>query len=334
MASATGLFDQHTRTWDPAVLAAIPVEAERLSPLSDAPLAGLRSAYAERWPALARVPWYPAHGDGACSNLGAGAVTAERWALMIGTSGALRVAWAAADTIIPWGTWTYRVDGERFVMGAALNDGGNLYAWLRETLRLPLPADADAPGDEAAEAALDADLAALAPDAHGLTLLPFLAGERSPDWAPVARGAMAGLTLTTRPIDLLRAGLEAVALRFALLADILAQAMPPPRQILATGGALLRSPAWTQIVADALGQPLVASGEAEASSRGAALLALVALGALPRLEAAPTRLGATYAPDPAHHAAYRAALARQQALYGRLIAPGAGESGTAQGPAR
>jgi len=240
---------------------------------------------------------------------------------MVGTSGALRVAWAASDTRIPWGTWTYRVDADRFVMGGALNDGGNLYAWLRETLRLPLPADAATPGDAAAEAEVDAALAALAPDAHGLTLLPFLAGERSPGWAPVARGAVVGLTLATQPIDLLRAGLEAVALRFALLADLLGREVPAPHQIVATGGALLRSPAWTQIVADALGQRLVASGEAEASSRGAALLALVALGALPNLEAAPASLGATYEPDPAHHAVYRAALARQQDLYARLIAP-------------
>jgi gluconokinase len=136
----------------------------------------------------------------------------------------------------------------------------------------------------------------------------------------VARGAIVGLTLATQPLDVLHAGLEAVALRFALLAGILGGVLPAPRQIVATGGALLRSPVWTQIVADALGQPVVASAEPEASSRGAALLALVALGALPDLEAAPARLGAVYTPDAAHHATYQAALARQQALYARLIA--------------
>src|SRR5438270_197752 len=96
--------------------------------------------------------------------------------------------------------------------------------------------------------------------------------------------------------------------------------LPPPRQIVATGGALLHSPVWTQIVADALGQRVVASAEPEASSRGAALLALVALGALPDLAAAPARLGAVYYPDAVHHATYQTALARQRALYARLIA--------------
>jgi gluconokinase len=307
MASGTGLVDQHTCTWDPEVLAAVPVDPSRLAPIGDAPLSGLRAPYAERWPALRAVPWYPAYGDGACSNVGSGCVTPERWALMIGTSGALRVAWRAADTSIPWGAWTYRVDDARFVMGGALNDGGNLLAWLLTTLGLKL------------DAVLEADVAALPPDAHGLTLLPLLGGERSPGWAADARGAIVGLSLATRRVDLVRAGLEAVALRFALLARILAGTMPAPRQIVATGGALLRSPTWTQIVADALGRPVVASGEPEASSRGAALLALEGLGALASVETAPAALGTVYAPDPVRHAVYEEALTRQEALYRRLV---------------
>jgi len=97
--------------------------------------------------------------------------------------------------------------------------------------------------------------------------------------------------------------------------------MPPPEQIVATGGGLLHSPTWIQIVADALGRPVVASAEPEASSRGAALLALERLGALPSLEAAPSALGAVYAADPTRHAVYQAALARQQRYYALLVAP-------------
>jgi gluconokinase len=315
MASGTGLLDQHTCTWDSAVLAAIPLDPGLLAPLSDAPLTGLRPVYAARWPALRAVPWYPAHGDGACSNVGCGCVTCDRFALMIGTSGALRVAWRAPGVTIPWGAWCYRIDAERFVLGGALNDGGSLYAWLDDTLRLGPAAD------------VDAAVAALPPDGHGLTVLPFLAGERSPGWASVARGAVVGLTLATRPVDVLRAGLEAVALRFALIADLVDAAVPGPQQIIATGGALVRSPTWTQILADAVGRRLTLCTESEASSRGAALLALEALGAIPSVEAVPAALGAVFEPDPAHHARYQAALARQQQLYHLLVA-----TDTASGP--
>ena len=124
-------------------------------------------------------------------------------------------------------------------------------------------------------------------------------------------GAITGLSLDTKPVAILRAAMEAVALRFALIHDLL----PPAREIVASGGALLRSPAWMQILADALGRPVTASAEAEASSRGAALLALEALGHEP----APAALGASVTPDPAHHARYRAALYRQKDLYGKLV---------------
>ena len=44
------------------------------------------------------------------------------------------------------------------------------------------------------------------------------------------------------------------------------------------------------------------------------------MGAIPSVEAVPAELGAVFAPDPAHHARYQAALARQQALYHLLVA--------------
>ena len=313
MASGTGLFDQNRRDWDPAVLDAVGLAPEELSPLADQDAArrGLRDDFARRWPLLADVPWFPAAGDGALSNVGSGCVSRERMALMIGTSGALRVAWPAEQTEIPWGAWCYRVDGRRFVMGGALTNGGNLYAWLRETLQLPSIAETERL------------VANMEPDAHGLTVLPFLAGERAPGYASNARAAILGMTLATRPIDVVRAGLEAVALRFALLHGIVSSVVPEAREVVATGGALLSSPAWCQMIADALGQPVTASDEREASSRGAALLALEQLGAIENVETAPTSLGRTYGPNPAAHERYRAAQERHRHYY-RLLVEDAG----------
>jgi gluconokinase len=72
-------------------------------------------------------------------------------------------------------------------------------------------------------------------------------------------------------------------------------------------------------MADVLGVPVRPSTEPEASSRGAALLALEALGALPALEAAPHGFGPAVAPDPGRHARYRDGLARHRQLYEALI---------------
>jgi gluconokinase len=306
MASGTGLLNQRTLDWDEALLAALPVERDQLTPVGDlAPSRGLRPEYAKRLPALMEVPWVPPLGDGACSNIGSGCISPDRAALMVGTSGAMRVLSTDPNVLAPPGLWCYRIDARRALIGGALSNGGNLFAWLRETLRLPEP--------EAAEA----ELAAMEPDAHGLTVLPFLAGERSPGWAGHARAAIAGMSWSTRPIDLLRAGLESVAYRFALIAERLP--LRDDTQIVATGGALLSSPAWTQIVCDVLGRPLVASEEPEASSHGAALLALETLGILPDLAQAPFAFGRRFEPDAARYQVYQAARRRQVVLYDRLV---------------
>ena len=309
MASGTGLLDQHRLAWDEPILDAVGIGPERLAPLGglDAGCTGLRPEWAARWPALARVPWLPALGDGACSNVGAGCTGPDRVALMVGTSGAMRVCWPTERVTIPPGLWCYPVDGRRVLLGGALSNGGNLYAWLRDTLRLPAPD------------ALERELAAMPADGHGLTLLPFLAGERSTGWVATARAAIVGASLATRPVDVVRAALETVAYRFALIHALLAEACPGAREVVATGGALAASPAWTGIMADVLGVPIRPSAEPEASSRGAALLALEALGALPSLEAAPPAFGPAIHPDPGRHARYREGLARHRQLYELLI---------------
>jgi gluconokinase len=169
-------------------------------------------------------------------------------------------------------------------------------------------------------------MAALAPDAHGLTVLPFLAGERSPNWVGNARAAFVGLSLNTEPIAMLRAALEAVCYRFALIYELLGTTLPGRPQLVANGGAILHSPLWMQMLADVLGAPLTASGEQEATSRGAALLALLNLGLIPALDnvAVPAALGQTFVPNPDHHERYQAAAVRQRRLYQLLIEGGAG----------
>jgi gluconokinase len=306
MASATGLFDQNRRRWDGELISALPVQQAQLSPISDEPLRGLSEEWSRRWPALREVPWFPAAGDGACSNVGSGCTTNDRLALMVGTSGAMRVLWKADSVEVPDGPWCYRADEKRVVMGGALSDGGNLIAWLRETLRLPEPEEAERL------------LSEMEPDAHGLTFLPLLAGERGPGWADEANGTIAGLSMSNTPVEILRAAMEAVALRFALIAEIIEAASPGEKEVVATGGGLLHSPTWTGIMADALGKPVTTSAVQEASSRGAALLVLEKLGEL-EIEEAEAPLGETFEPDPGRHEVYTEALARQRRLYEAVL---------------
>ena len=184
----------------------------------------------------------------------------------------------------------YRLDEHRVVEGGALSDGGNLAAWLRQTL-----AGADGPP------------AGRGPDDHGLTFLPFLGGERSTGWDATATGAVTGLTFATTARDLRQAALEGVAFRFAAIADLL----PGVEEVVATGSALLHDPEWIQVMADALGRPVTVSAVPEASLRGAAVATLGRIGG----QVVDAALGMVFDPREDRADAYRLARDRQQRLY-------------------
>ena len=311
MASGTGLLNQQTCEWDNELLRHLEIAPGKLPPIAQPgrTFTMLCDEYAPRWPALSSAQWFPAIADGAANNIGAGCVTAESALLMIGTSGAMRIAYEGEPpAVLPSELWCYRVDRRRLVVGGALSDGGSLFRWMRQTLAIP-----------EAEDDIERALAAMKPDMHGLVILPFWAGERSTGWSAMARGAILGLTSDTKPIDILRAAMEAIAYRFALIAEAL-DSLAPQASVFAAGNALLASPCWTQIIADVLGRTITLSTTREASCRGAALLALEAVGKIESVAGLPTTLGQVFNPDMVQHERYRSARQRQQKAYDSLIA--------------
>jgi len=299
MASATGLYTQSGGTWDAPMLGTLALDERTLSPISDDALQGLRPTFARRWPALARVPWIPAIGDGACSNLGTGGTGAATATLTVGTSAAIRVIREVVPPTVRGG-WTYRLDQQRIIAGGALSNGGNAISWVERIFP-------------------SVDLARLARrpvDAHGLTALPLLAGDRSPTWDDTARGTVAGLTLGTSQEDIAQAFLEGIVLRFGRLWDLVDAALPGIERVVVSGGVALSRPYVTQLLADTLGKPLIASGVREGSARGAAIVALERIGAIEDLTAAAAPLGRTFRPRMRVHEVMRMALVRQAALEG------------------
>jgi gluconokinase len=267
MASATGLLDVRRCAWDEEMLAAAGIGPGHLPELSDAPMAGLRPGLARRWPELARVPWFPALGDGACATIGSGATGLGRIALTVGTSAAVRVLREGPVDRVPEGLWLYRVDARRTVAGRALSNAGNVFAWLRRTLRLPR--------NDRLEALL-AELEDAPPPA--LRVVPALVGERPPLSARGEAASMAGMTVDTSPVDLWRAWMLALAGRIADALAAVEAEYGRADQVVASGGALHASEAFRRALERAIGRPLAVSGDADETARGAALLALERLG--------------------------------------------------------
>ena len=317
MASGTGMLQTHARAWDTELVDVLDVRPEQFLPLGDLheSVQGLTPEYAAAWPALRNVPWFPATGDGAAACVGSGCASMENWSITIGTSSAIRVVVPLEQVIPPMGLWLYLIDARRAVLGGALSEGGNMLSWLDSILKLPSLADAESL------------VAALQPDGHGLTVLPFLSGERSLGWHANARMTISGMQAHTSPADLLRAGMESLAYQlnavFEQVCHTLQMERTSPRMI-GSGGALLGSTTLGQVVVDTLGVPISPSLDHEASARGAALLALEAMGILPDVAQVPAHLKPEVKPDAERHVVYRKAAERQQKLYQELLEEGPG----------
>ena len=306
-ASWTGLLNRHTLDWDAPICEAAGLPLAQLPPLADfGDVLPFSAAWVARYPEVAGAGIFMALGDGAAANVGSGATDRSRVCATVGTSAALRVVIHSAEAPeLPPGLWNYRISRDRHLVGGALTDAGSLYQWFGATL-------ADGGSDSTWE-----KVEALAPDAHGMTVLPFLSGERAVGWRGDASLTFHGITRATAPEHMVRAGVEAVVLRMGEIFRRLAPLIDPDAKLVAAGGPLENVPLWSRMVSDVLGRELLLVDALEVTSRGVAVLMCEALnGVLPP----DVGVKAVVRPDPAAHAIYTEALARNNALYGTLYA--------------
>ena len=319
VASWSGLLSRETANWDETWLAALGLTKAQFPTISrdGEMLDGLLPQWRARWPQFAQVRCHPPIGDGAGANLGSGCIDSSRIAVTIGTTAAMRVARPLGKLSsgegellahLPSSLWNYRITHAHDLIGGATTEGGNVFAWARRALQVPN------------DNTLETQLAAMRPDAHGLTVLPMFAGERSPGYAEDIRGTLHGLSLDTSPLDIARALIESISYRLAHICDALhASGMArDDATLVGSGGALLASPTWCQIIADVCGRPLSIADVPEATSRGVALLA-VGQGLIQTSQPTFDIPSITYQPDPQHSSTYRAGMLRQQELYAKLI---------------
>jgi xylulokinase len=110
-----------------------------------------------------------------------------------------------------------------------------------------------------------------APGAGGLTLLPYLDGERTPD-RPDATGVLAGLRSDVGREQLARAAVEGVVCGLLDGLDALAAFAPTGGQLIAVGGGA-RSRAYRQVLADLSGREVLVTRVREQVATGACVQA-------------------------------------------------------------
>ncbi|WP_042163407.1 gluconokinase [Paenibacillus gorillae] len=312
LASATGMFNLKTLSWDAEALQLAGIREEQLPQLvpTTKRLEGLLGEPSKRMGLDANTPFIVGAQDGVLANLGIGAVEEGVMAVTIGTSGAVRTA-VQRPTFDPEGRlFCYALTKSHWIVGGPSNNGAIVAQWISDRLYPGKPLEEVLP------------LAAASPaGANGLLFLPLLSGERAPFWDAQAKGVMFGLTLAHTETDMLRAALEGVMFQIAAIISLMKQAGEKPKEIRASGG-FARSALWCQMLADMLGVPVSVPDSVESSGLGAAQLGLYALedcsGPLLRWS---QLKGTRYEPDLSNYEKYEALLPFYLNLYDRLKEP-------------
>lgn len=298
-AAYTLALDVHARTWAPAAVELSGLDADAFpAPVPAITVVGrLAGEIASRTGLPSGIPVVAGGPDG---TVGAGLVAGVRTDVVVDVAGTTDVvtkiaadpslATAPGAVLNPYLTpdlWSY--GGPTGMTGGAVTHMCRLVG-LRDL------------GEAMHE--LGAAMAALAPGADGLIVVPTLSGSRFPDWRHDERASVVGMTEAHTGAHVLKATAEAAAYLTRTGIDLLAAAGEP---VLLAGG-VARSAEHAQLRADIFGRTVLACVEPDVSLYGAAALASVGAGLAADLPAATATMAPAverYDPDADHAGSYQ-----------------------------
>lgn len=211
------------------------------------------------------------------------------------------------DGVVP-GLWAYE---------AGQSGGGDLLAWfLQNGASCDVDLDADKRGLTVVQA-LEERAAALRPGQSGLLALDWWNGAQCVLMDPELGGVLLGATTQTRPHEIYRALVEAMAFSARKIVDTFSKAGVAVDELVACGPLAQDSSLLMQLLSDVTGRTVRVAESAHTVALGAAIHAAVAagkaLGGYHSLQEASRHMART---RPEHHRPHKAA----QEVYGPLYA--------------
>ncbi len=262
-ASGTALLDVRKRKWSSAVLEAIDADlASKLPRLisSDQPAGTLQASTAKQLGLQPDVLVSAGGGDNMMGAIGTGNTREGVVTASFGTSGTI---YACSEKPV--------VDPEGEI--AAFCDSTNRWLPLLCTMNVTVATEMMRQDFEYTHETFASKAASVPAGSHGLMLLPYLEGERTPN-IPDGTGVMLGINQRTFSAShYCRAAMEGVTLGMNYGLRRLAELGMKPTQIRATGGGA-KSKVWRQIMADIFNTEVVTLKVTEGAAYGAALQAL------------------------------------------------------------
>ncbi len=262
-ASGTALLDVRKRKWSQAALDAIDGDLAGMLPRlisSDQPAGTLQASTAKQLGLSPDVLVSAGGGDNMMGAIGTGNTREGVITASFGTSGTI-YACATKPVVDP--------EGEI----AAFCDSTNRWLPLLCTMNVTVATEMMRQDFEFTHETFASKAASVPAGSHGLMLLPYLEGERTPN-IPDGTGVMIGINQRTFSAShYCRAAMEGVTLGMNYGLRRLAELGVQPTQIRATGGGA-KSKIWRQIMADVFNTEVVTLKVSEGAAYGAALQAL------------------------------------------------------------
>lgn len=311
------LMDIKKRAWSQPVLDALDIDHALLPEIYESPeISG--TVNAKEVPAcLWGVPVAAGAGDNAAAAVGTGIVEDGKAFTTIGTSGVVftHTDQPLIDRKGRIHTFCCAVPGKWHVMGVTQAAGLSL-KWFCENF-CEKEAETAAKTGTDVYAVLDKMAEASPIGANRLVYLPYLMGERTPHLDPRARGVFFGLSAMHTKGDFIRAILEGVSYSLLDCVNLLKETGADVSDMTICGGGS-KSPFWSQMLSDVYGIKMKTVACSEGPAYGAAILASVAAGTFPTVEAACRELiheNTFYTPDSAAHRDYQKYYNIYQSLY-------------------
>lgn len=278
-ASATQLLDIKKKEWSDELLDSLDIPREILPDLCSSTdvVGGTTKEISDDVGLNEGTPVISGGGDVACPAIGAGVVVPSRTCVSIGTCSDVIICSdkPALDPKKRVGYYPHAIL-DKYILIAGANTGGVALRWFKDYFGSSESKRAQSLKVSPYEI-MDREAEMTKPGAAGLIFLPYLMGERSPIYDPIARGAFFGITLRHQKAHFIRAIMEGVAFSIKHRLDIAEELGTKISDIRITGGGA-KSSLWRQIIADVTNKPVIVLSTGENTCMGAAILAGVGVG--------------------------------------------------------
>lgn len=267
IASATGLFNIHSLKWETKALEFAGIDEENLSEAVS--ITYTKKLNDHRIAEDLNLPdtiFCIGSSDGCLANLGSLCLNPSTAAITIGTSAAVRVTTKKPLINHEKMIFNYLLFDDTYVSGGALNNGGNIIAWLIQSFLLKEPSKKNY--DD-----VIANLEKAKAGSDGLIFLPYLYAERAPVWDEKSSGAFVGIRSTHNQDDFKRAVIEGVCFALKDNLSALEKEVGSFEKIKISGG-VTQHTIIMQILTDVLNKPVFLQKDVDASALGAAYLGL------------------------------------------------------------